>query len=270
MTQPSETPAASISADARPASAAQVSAAMLIIGDEILSGRTRDANLHWLAERLGEQGIAMREVRIVPDIEAEIVDALNALRDRYRYVFTTGGIGPTHDDITAQSVAAAFGVALERNEEAVRLIAERAGKENLNEARLRMANIPAGGTLIYNSLGGAPGFRIGNVFVMAGVPSIMQVMFEAISPTLEGGIPMLSRTIHCNLAEGTIAAGLGSIQETFADVGIGSYPYFRRDRAGVNIVLRSPDQARLEACTRAVEAMIHAAGGTTEPPDSAG
>lgn len=247
----------------------QVSAAMLIIGDEILSGRTRDANLHWLAARLGEQGIAMREVRIVPDIEAEIVDALNALRHRYRYVFTTGGIGPTHDDITAHCVAAAFGVPLERNEEAVRLIAERAGKENLNEARLRMANVPAGGVLIPNSLGGAPGFRIGNVYVMAGVPSIMQVMFEAIGPTLDGGIPMLSRTVHCDLPEGTIAGNLGRIQEDFADVGIGSYPYFRRDRAGVNIVLRCPDRARLEECAQAVTAMIHAAGGKTAPPDEA-
>ncbi len=240
----------------------RVTAGLLVIGDEILSGRTQDANIAWLAQKLGAMGIALSEVRIVADIEADIVAALNALRTRYRYVFTTGGIGPTHDDITAESVAAAFGVPLDRHPEAVRILEERIGKEQLNEARLRMANVPRGGELVTNSVSGAPGFRMDNVFVLAGVPAIMQAMFEAVADRLEGGIPMQSRTVHCTLPEGTIAAALGEIQQRYPDVSIGSYPYFRRDRYGVNVVLRHGDPELLDHCKNEVIAMIEGLGGS--------
>ncbi len=254
----------------RPAPAgSQPTAALLIIGDEILSGRTRDANLAFLAGRLSELGIPLREARIVPDQREEIIAALNALRARYSYVFTTGGIGPTHDDITAECVAAAFGVPLLRHPEAVRrLAAHYENPADLTEARLRMANIPEGGTLIDNPVSAAPGFRIGNVFVLAGVPRIMQAMFDGLAGDLVGGAPIASRTVGCDLGEGVIAMELGAIAAAFPDLSIGSYPYFQAGRFGTSLVVRGIDEARLEAAAEAIAAMVTRLGGTPRRGDA--
>jgi molybdenum cofactor synthesis domain-containing protein len=235
----------------------QPTAAVLLIGDEILSGRTKDKNLGYIADFLSAHGVDLKEARIVADVEAEIVAALNALRSRYTYVFTTGGIGPTHDDITADAVACAFGVAIDHHPEAVRILMEHfaaIGREP-NEARLRMARVPEGGELIRNSVSKAPGFKLGNVFVMAGVPKIMQAMLDEIAPRLAGGIPMLSRSIAIGIAEGDIARQLADIQKRYDDVVIGSYPFEEGGRFGANIVLRSRDGGRLDAATAEVEAM---------------
>ena len=235
----------------------QPTAAVLLIGDEILSGRTKDRNLGFIADFLTALGIDLKEARMVPDVEAEIVAAVNALRARYTYVFTTGGIGPTHDDITADAVARAFDVPIDHHPEAVKILLEHfaaIGRE-ANEARLRMARVPAGGELIYNKVSKAPGFRIGNVFVMAGVPKIMQAMLEEIGPKLAHGEPMQSRSVPIFIGEGDIAGPLGDIQKRFGDVVIGSYPFEEGGRFGANIVLRSRDEARLEEAKAAVEAM---------------
>ncbi len=237
-------------------------AAVLIIGNEILSGRTKDANLPHIAEKLGELGIRMREARVVPDVEEEIVAAVNALRARFTYVFTTGGIGPTHDDITSECVARAFGVALERNPEAVARLERHYGDPaKLNEARLRMANIPAGAELIDNPISAAPGFRLGNVFVMAGVPNIMQAMLDGILPRLKGGAPIHARTVSCALAEGTLATELGALQERYSTLEIGSYPYFRRGDFGVSLVLRGTEETALEQATEELVGIVRRLGG---------
>jgi molybdenum cofactor synthesis domain-containing protein len=242
-------------------SATIVSAAILVIGDEILSGRTKDKNIGYIAEYLTTIGIDVREVRVVPDVEDEIVTALNALRSRYSYVFTTGGIGPTHDDITAACVAKAFGVALDLNEAARKIIAERAAASGneLNEARLRMAMIPRGATLVANKVSGAPGFRIGNVITMAGVPAIMQAMLDEVAPTLETGAKMLSETIRADAKEGDVGTELGRIASANPGVSIGSYPFFD-DKLGpnTNIVVRARDAARLAEVRGQVEAMLRA------------
>lgn len=242
-----------------------VTAAVLVIGDEILSGRTKDANMGFLAERLTELGIRLREARVVPDVPEEIVAAVNALRARYDHVFTTGGIGPTHDDITAECIARAFGVPLLRHPEAVRRLEAHYEAGQLNEARLRMANVPEGGTLIDNPVSAAPGFRIGNVYVMAGVPRIMQAMFDGIAPTLAGGDKVLSRTVTCDLGEGVIAAGLGAIAAEYAELSVGSYPYFRAGRFGTSLVLRGTDAGRLSSATEAVRSLVVSLGGTAGP-----
>lgn len=238
-----------------------VTAAVLVIGDEILSGRTKDANMAFLAEQLTERGIRLREARVVPDDPEEIVAAVNALRTRYDHVFTTGGIGPTHDDITAECVARAFGVPLLRHPEAVRRLEAHYEAGQLNEARLRMAHVPDGGELIDNPISAAPGFRIGNVHVMAGVPRIMQAMFDGIAPSLTGGDRVLSRTVTCDLGEGVIAAGLGAIATGYPDLSIGSYPYFRAGRFGTSLVLRGTDAARLTSATEAVRGLVVSLGG---------
>ena len=238
-------------------------AAVLIIGNEILSGRTKDANLPHIAEKLAGIGIRLREARVVPDLEEEIIAALDALRGRYGHVFTTGGIGPTHDDITSACVAKAFGVPLERNAEAVARLERHYGDPSkLNEARLRMANIPAGATLIDNPISAAPGFRIGNVYVMAGVPNIMQAMLYGILPQLEGGPELHARTVACALAEGQIAADLGALQDRYPDLEIGSYPYFRNGFFGVSLVLRGTDEARVAAATEELAGIVLRLGGT--------
>jgi molybdenum cofactor synthesis domain-containing protein len=239
-----------------------VTAAVLVIGDEILSGRTKDANMGFLAERLTGLGIRLREARVVPDVPEEIVAAVNALRARYDHVFTTGGIGPTHDDITAECIARAFGVPLLRHPEAVRRLEAHYEAGQLNEARLRMANVPEGGTLIDNPVSAAPGFRIGNVYVMAGVPRIMQAMFDGIAPTLAGGDKVLSRTVTCDLGEGMIAAGLGAIAAEYPDLSVGSYPYFRAGKFGTSLVLRGTDAVRLSTATEAVRVLVVSLGGT--------
>jgi molybdenum cofactor synthesis domain-containing protein len=241
--------------------AAIVSAAILVIGDEILSGRTKDKNIGYIAEYLTTIGIDVREVRVVPDVEVEIVTALNALRSRYSYVFTTGGIGPTHDDITAACVAKAFGVPLDLNEAARAIIAERAAASGneLNEARLRMAMIPRGATLVANKVSGAPGFRIGNVITMAGVPAIMQAMLDEVAPTLDTGTKMLSETIRADAKEGDVGTELGKIASANPGVSIGSYPFFD-DKLGpnTNIVVRARDAGKLAEVRGQVEAMLRA------------
>ena len=237
-----------------------VTAAVLIIGNEILSGRTKDANLPYLGERLGELGIRLAEARVVADLKDEIVAAVNVLRQRYTYVFTTGGIGPTHDDITAECVAAAFGRPLIRNPEALALLQAHYAPGDLNEARLRMANTPEGATLIENPISHAPGFRIENVHVMAGVPAVMRAMFDSLAPGLTGGPPLRSRTLASDLPEGALAAGLGALQERYPEVDIGSYPSFRDGRPSVAVVLRATDDPRLAAAAEEVGALIRELG----------
>ncbi|WGF89079.1 competence/damage-inducible protein A [Marinivivus vitaminiproducens] len=238
------------------AAVVQPTAALLIIGDEILSGRTQDANLAHIAKTLGAAGIAMREARVVPDVEARIVEALNALRAAYTYVFTTGGIGPTHDDITAASVAKAFGRPFGRNPEAERrLVAYYNDSPNdLNAMRLRMADMPADvDALIDNPASAAPGFVIGNVYVLPGVPRIMQAMLDGVVAKLEGGPRTLSRTVTVFTGEGEIAADLAAIQTDHPDLSIGSYPFMRHSRYGTSIVFRGIDQAGID---RAAEALL--------------
>ena len=234
-----------------------VTAGILVIGDEILSGRTKDKNIGYIAEYMTAIGVDVREVRVVPDVEDEIVAALNALRARYTHVFTTGGIGPTHDDITADAVARAFGVTIDVDQRAVDLLLERIPKADLNEARLRMARIPAGATLIENSVSKAPGFSIGNVHVMAGVPSIMQAMLDALAPRLKTGKTMQSRSIAAGLKEGDIAGPFGAVQRAFPDVSMGSYPNFQEGVGfTTTLVLRARDEERLDAAEAAVKAML--------------
>jgi molybdenum cofactor synthesis domain-containing protein len=234
-----------------------VTAGLMVIGDEILSGRTKDKNIGYMAEYLTNIGIDLREVRVVPDIEDEIVEALNVMRRRYTYLFTTGGIGPTHDDITADCVARAFGVALPFHPEAVAIMQQRWPGVVLNEARMRMTRVPEGGTLVYNKVSGAPGFRIGNVIVMAGIPSVMQGMLDEVAPTLATGVRMLSQTIRADAREGDVGTALGVVAKAHPDVIIGSYPFFDdNQRPNTNIVVRSRDQDRLAAAAKAVVDML--------------
>ena len=246
-----------------------VTAAIVVIGNEILSGRTKDANLTYLAERLNELGIRLLEGRIVADQQDAIAEAVNQCRARYDYVFTTGGIGPTHDDITAGSIAHAFGLPLIVHPEAKARLESHYAHGQINDARMRMAMTPEGATLIDNPISAAPGFRIGNVFVFAGVPAIMQAMFEGMKHTLVGGAPLRSRTFRTNLAEGVIAADLGALQARYPDVEIGSYPSFARRESGVRIVLRATDVARLTGASEEFVALIGALGGEAVDVDIA-
>ena len=235
-----------------------VTAALLVIGDEILSGRTKDKNIGHIAEYLTAIGIDLREVRVVPDIEEEIVEAINVLRARSTYLFTTGGIGPTHDDITADCVAKAFGVPIDVDPRAVAMMRERYKAEDLNEARLRMARIPQGAELIENPISKAPGFRIGNVIVMAGVPAIMQAMLDAVAPTLRSGVRMIVDTIDAGgLPEGLYAAGLGAVAKTHAGVSIGSYPSFNASGFRNQIVVRGRDPEAVAGAGEAVRELLH-------------
>jgi len=238
-----------------------VTAAALIIGNEILSGRTQDVNLAFLARRLNELGIRLMEARVVADEEEAIVAAVNETRARFDYVFTTGGIGPTHDDITASSVARAFAVPLIQNPEARAILESFYAPGDLNTARLRMANTPQGATLIENPVSRAPGFQIGNVFVMAGVPSIMQAMFEGCAHRLSGGQPLRSRSLSVDLPEGGVAQGLAELQQRHGEVEIGSYPFNRDGRLGVRLVLRSTAADALEAAARELESLVDGLGG---------
>lgn len=229
-----------------PAEATQPGACLIVIGNEILSGRTQDVNLAYIGHRCDELGVPLLEARVVPDQEAEIIAAVEHCRRRYTYVFTTGGIGPTHDDITSASIARAFGVALERNPEAEARLRRSYGDRTPNGAALRMADIPAGASLIDNPISGAPGFCLENVYVLAGVPVIMQAMFEGLAPELNGGAPITSRTIDTLLSESRIAAGLAALQAEYPEVSIGSYPYLRHGRPAGRLVLRGSDPALLE------------------------
>ena len=240
-----------------------VTAAVIIIGDEILSGRTKDQNLGFLAENLNEVGVQLRECRVVADVEAEIVAAVNDLRVRFDYVFTTGGIGPTHDDITADSVGAAFGLEVDYNPEAVAILEAHyahTGAE-LNQARMRMARTPRGAALVENPVSKAPGFRVENVYVMAGIPAICQAMFHSLKHELVGGDPVRSISIAAYLAEGTLAEGLTALQEKYPDVGMGSYPFYRDSRFGASIVARSQLPHRLAAAAEDIRQMIRGLNG---------
>jgi len=236
-----------------------VTAATLVIGDEILSGRTKDKNVGYIADYLTAIGIDLKEVRVVADDESAIVDALNTLRAKYTYVFTTGGIGPTHDDITADCVAKAFGVALPYHPDAIALIKERLAKTGgeLNEARMRMARIPEGAKLVANKVSGAPGFWIGNVITMAGIPTVMQAMLDEVAPRLKTGTKLMSETIRADLKEGDVGTELGAIAKANPEAIIGSYPFFDEKLGpNTNIVVRSRDPQKLQVVKCAVEEML--------------
>lgn len=238
-------------------------AAVLLIGNELLSGRTQDINLAFIAKRMDGHGVRLREARVIPDIPAVIVSSLNELRARYTYVFTTGGIGPTHDDITADCVAEAFGVALPHHPEAEsRLMAYFKARDiEPNEDRLRMARIPEGASLVDNPVSAAPGFRMDNVFVFAGVPRIMQAMLDSVMPQLQSGAVMHSVTVACNLGEGAVASALRELQDHHPNVDIGSYPGKLQDTFRLSLVARGTDQAELNAVASALEHAIESLGG---------
>lgn len=235
----------------------RVTAAVLVIGDEILSGRTQDTNTHYIANYLARIGIELREARVAPDVEAEIVAAVNALRARYDYVFVTGGIGPTHDDITADAVARAFGVAIDEDPRALAMLRERFAEADLNAARRRMARIPAGAELVPNTISKAPGFRIGNVIVMAGVPAIMQCMLDTVGPGLKAGRRIHVETVEAGaIPEGAYAARLEALARAHDGVSMGSYPHFSGAGVRNQIVLRSHDPAALSRAADEVRALV--------------
>lgn len=238
-------------------------ACAIIIGNEILSGRVRDRNLAYIAERLNDFGVRLREARVIPDDGDAIVAAVNECRRTFDYVLTTGGIGPTHDDITAECVARAFGVPLEVNEKAAAALRARAGGR-VDEARLRMARVPVGGELIENAVSAAPGFQMENVFVMAGVPAVAQAMVDALVSRIAGGAPVRSRGVVAHLSEGSVAAALAGIQERFPDTDIGSYPFYRSGRFGTTLVVRSTDAGRVDAAVEEIKAMVRGLGAEPE------
>lgn len=239
-----------------------ITAAALVIGDEILSGRTRDENIHYIAQHLTRVGIRLQEVRVVPDNEAAIVAAVNELRARYTYLFATGGIGPTHDDITADAVAKALGVAIDIDPRARELLEVYFVKRGVaaTPARLRMARIPHGASLIRNAVSVAPGFMIANVIVLAGVPDVMQVMLDDVTPRLATGAKLHTATVKLQRAEGDVADLFAAHQQTFPDVAMGSYPSFTEGRVSTQLVLRSTDSARLESAKASLEHKLKASG----------
>ena len=245
-----------------------VTACLLIIGNEILSGRTQDKNVAFIGGGLNDLGVRLMEVRVIPDVEAVIVDTLNEVRRRFDYVFTTGGIGPTHDDITADCVAKAFGLPLIVNPEARAILEAHYEPGQLTEARLRMARTPEGAALIENPVSKAPGFQVENVFVMAGIPSIMQAMFNSLKHRLVGGQPLRSRTVMVEMGESFVAEGLAAVQDSHPDVEIGSYPFNRDGTFGTRLVLRSTGEESLTAAAAALDAMIAGLGakGVWEAP----
>ncbi len=257
-------PAMSNSATALAQPPRKVTACVIIIGNEILSGRTQDTNLNFLARTLGAWGIQIREARVIPDVPEVIVETLNTLGPLYDYIFTTGGIGPTHDDITAECVARAFGVPLVESEEIAVRIRQRPAPPEIMASRLRMARIPAGATLIDNLTGGPQGFRIGNVHVMAGIPSVMQAMVTTLGDTLEHGAIVRSCSVMAYLGESQIATAFAAVQDRYPDFDLGSYPFFRDDRYGTNLVIRGTDEGRMQNALDEVKALITAAGGTPE------
>ena len=249
-------------------------AAVLVIGDEILSGRTQDTNSNHIARVLAALGIDLKEVRVVGDVEGEIVAALNALRGVYDFVFTTGGIGPTHDDITADAVAAAFGVGISYHPEVYALLEARYPPGEFNDMRKRMARIPHGAALVTNPVSAAPGFHIGNVYVLAGVPMVMRAMMEQIAQELPGGVRVESITVEADIPEGTIAPGLAQLQKEHKDVAMGSYPFYREGKQqpfGAQLVLRSRDPRALERAALALEDNLRKLGAAPQrinPADS--
>jgi molybdenum cofactor synthesis domain-containing protein len=230
-------------------------ACLIIIGNEILSGRTQDKNLAWIATQLNDAGIRLMEVRVIPDIEQTIVDTVNGCRSQFTYVFTTGGIGPTHDDITSECIAKAFGLPFERHPEAKTILEKHYG-DQINDARLSMADMPRGARLIYNPVSAAPGFVVENVYVLAGVPSIMQAMFTSIRHELKGGTKMHSLTLAAFVTEGILADGLTKIQDANPEVEIGSYPFFRDQKLGTSLVSRGTDKAQLERVSEEIRELL--------------
>lgn len=241
-----------------------VTACVLIIGNEILSGRTQDVNLNHIAVTLGGWGIQVREARVVPDIEEAIVEAVNYARSTYDYVFTTGGIGPTHDDITADCIARAFGVPIVIDETIAELIRQRPAPPDVMDARMRMARVPEGAQLVDNATGGPPGFRVDNVYVMAGIPSVMQAMLASLDGKLKRGPMVRSRSVTAFLGESQIAGPLREIQDKFPAVDLGSYPFFKQNRYGTSLVMRGTDEALLDEMLEAVKQAIVSAGETPQ------
>ena len=231
-------------------------AALIIIGNEILSGRTKDKNLTYLAEWLNEIGIQLYEVRVIRDDEKEIIDCVNLLRKKYDYVFTTGGIGPTHDDITTESIAKAFNVELETNPEALKILQSYYKEGELNEARLKMTLLPKGTELVENPVTKAPGFKMENVFVMAGIPSIMQGMLEGAKAFLKVGNKMTSKSIDVFMPESYVAEELSKMQDNYPEVEIGSYPFNKEGQVGTSLVMRSANLDTLERCASDVAKMV--------------
>ncbi len=231
-------------------------ACLIIIGNEILSGRTQDKNISFIATGLNQIGVKLIEVRVIPDIEQTVIDTVKSCSNAFDYVFTTGGIGPTHDDITSGCIAKAFNVPLARNAEAEKILLNHYGAENLNASRLKMAEIPEGAKLIYNPVSAAPGFIIENVYVMAGVPKVMQAMFDNIKGELRGGEKTLSKTISIYITEGYIAEELTNLQNKFPDVEIGSYPFIRNSRLGTSLVCRTSNEERLELCYKELKKIL--------------
>ena len=241
-------------------------AGLVVIGDEILSGRTQDKNIAQVAAWLNLQGIRLSEVRVVPDVHERIVEAVNALRSAHDYLFTTGGIGPTHDDITVDAIAGALGVPVVVHPRAREILeAYYASRGGITEARLRMARVPEGAELIENRLSGAPGIRHGNIFILAGVPHIATLMLEALSGTLEGGKPLLSRTITCWIPESEVAETLRETEQAHPGTQIGSYPFFRDGRVGADFVVRSTDREVLDACVEDLAQRLRAMGHDVVP-----
>jgi molybdenum cofactor synthesis domain-containing protein len=245
--------------------AVDVSAGLVVIGDEILSGRTQDKNISYLATWLNEAGIQLKEVRVVPDVEGEIVAAVNALRTRYDYLFTTGGIGPTHDDITVDSIAAAFGVPVVTHAEAYARMEAYYGPENFTPARQRMARVPKGGTLVDNPVSIAPGINIDNVFILAGVPKIMQAMLEDLRPLLRSGRKVWTQSLTIHAAESKLADGLGELQRKHAAVSIGSYPFYHAG-VGAQVVIRSPDEGAVAAAMADLQAFCRENAFSSDGP----
>ncbi len=237
-----------------------LTAAIVIIGNEILTGRTQDSNTSWIAEKLLSRGIVIREVRIIPDDAQAIIRAVNELRAAHSYVFATGGIGPTHDDITTECVAKAFGIGLEQNEEAFRMLEQYYGIENLTPPRAKMASVPKGSKLIPNPVSAAPGFVVENVYVMAGVPRIMHAMLDHIIDMLQVGRPVLSNTVACTTPESALAEDLALLQERYPEIEIGSYPHFRGGVLGLSLVLRSTEETRLTLATQELVDIIRKHG----------
>src|SRR5476649_1218732 len=246
-------------------SAKNVTACLLIIGNEILSGRTKDANLNFLAIELNKLGVQLRECRVIPDVEQTVVDTLNEVRKKFDYVFTTGGIGPTHDDITADCIAKAFGVGISEHPEAVARMTRHYGDPALfTPARRRMARVPHGGVLVDNPISVVAVLQMENVFTFAGIPRVAEGMFQSIKHRLVGGDPVLSRTVRTNLPEGIIAEPLGALQKRFEDLDIGSYPGFRNGRVSVSLVLRGTNDARLGLAAAELVETLHRMNGEAE------
>ncbi|MCW5773692.1 MAG: competence/damage-inducible protein A [Rhodospirillaceae bacterium] len=235
-------------------------ACLVIIGNEILSGRTQDANLQYLAKKLTEWGVRLAEARVIPDVEDVIVGTINACRAAFDYVFTTGGIGPTHDDITAEAIAKAFGVGLVCHQETFKRMEAVYKPGEFNEARQKMCYLPAGAAPIENAVSIAPGFQIENVFVLAGVPSIMRAMVDTLRNRLVGGAPIQSRSLSVYLAEGVIAEGFAALQKRYPDTDMGSYPFYRSGRFGTSLVIRGTDPASLDAALGELDAMVRGLG----------